>query len=309
MADPTFESDRSRPAEDGTPRPGPHDDNALRALAVDELVTLCRWLGIDADPGTVRLEQALPSTPRFSDLLVGAGHGRLSQVEFVRRPTPDLPHRLVEYRSAIMRQAPDSVLRQHVVVLAEGHVETELTDGSEFWCRFHVTYLRELDPADLLTLPALAPLAVLARPPLGQRRTDVLREALQVIHRYAPPTRVPRLAELATVLAAIHLDAATIESLGRESVMPISLEDTQAGRMIAERHRAEGLEQGLSQGFVQGRSEGLSRGEQVVLAQLISARFGRDDRTEQIARRLLGYGEQAAVDAVLTARSLDELDD
>ncbi len=200
---------------DAPPPSGPSVyDDVLRALAVDELVALCRWLGIDTDAGSVRPRQALPSLAQDAGLLVGAGPGRLAQVGLVRRPTPDLAHRLLEHRARVMRREPDRLLRQHVLVLAEGHLDLELTDGTEFWTRFHVTYLRDVDPEELLRSPALAPLASLGRPPRPEARAEILRRALVVIRTGAPPARAARLAEIAAVLAAIHLDATTIDAIG-----------------------------------------------------------------------------------------------
>lgn len=222
-------------AED-TPTPSPcagtHDD-ALSTLTVDELVVVCRWLGIDADPGAVRLGRSLPSLSRYPDLLVGAGDGRIAQIEFVSHPTADLPHRLLQDRARLLRREPGCRLRQHVVLLAGGRLEHELTDGEEYWCRFHVTVLRDLDPAGLLSAPALAPLACLGRLRHNEDRREVLRQALAVIHAGAAPGRAPRLAEVAAVLAAIRLDTDTVDSIARETSLPISHEGTRAGETIA----------------------------------------------------------------------------
>jgi hypothetical protein len=284
-----------RPARRAAPQPGPIYDNALRLLATDDLVAVCRWLGIVADPGTVRLSEALPSATQYADLLVGAGPGQLAQVEFVRRPARDLAARMLEYQARIMRLEPTAGLRQHVVVLAEGVVVNELADGDRFFARFEVTYLREESPTWLLSQVGLAPLASLGRVARASDRPQILREALEVIRRGATPERARHLVDVAAVLAAIHLDAATIEAVGREAAMPISLEGTEAGKVIAQRGRAKGL------------AEGRSDGESAVLAELLTARFGADERIPGIAGRLAGLDEKAAVDAVLAADSLDEL--
>ena len=280
-------------------RPGPVYDNALRTLAGDEILALCRWLGIEADPGTIRLSEALPSATQYADLLVGAGPARLAQVEFVRRPSPSLPVRMLEYRARIMRLEPTARLHQHVVVLAGGTVRDELSDGDRFFARFEVTYLRRQDPDELLSQVALAPLASLGAVKRSRDRPAILRRALDVIHAGAAPEQARRLVDVAAVLAAIHLDAATIEAVGREAAMPISLEGTDAGRVIAQRGRAKGRDE--------GRVEGRNEGESAVLAELLTARFGTDERIPLLARRLAEAGEKAAVAAVLAASSLDDL--
>lgn len=81
--------------------------------------------------------------------------------------------------------------------------------------------------------------------------------------------------------------------------MPISLEGTDAGRVIAQRGRAKGRDE--------GRVEGRNEGESAVLAELLTARFGTDERIPLLARRLAEAGEKAAVAAVLAASSLDDL--
>jgi hypothetical protein len=101
------------------------------------------------------------------------------------------------------------------------------------------------------------------------------------------------------VLAAIHLDGATIEAIGRESAMPISLEGTEAGRVIAQRAEARGR--------AQGEAEGRAQGELDLLARLLRHRFGADQRIPAVAERLLHAGEQEAVDAALNAERLDDL--
>ncbi|MBK6871930.1 MAG: hypothetical protein IPG94_11220 [Kineosporiaceae bacterium] len=179
--------------------PGPIYDNALRQLAAVELVAVCRWLGIEAAEESVRVSEALPAVTRYADLLVTAS-GALTHVEFVRRVTPDLPLRMLDYRS-----------------------------------RIHVIYLRDCDPIGFLGTPALAPLASLAQAPDRAHRAQLLRRALEVIRDHAPPHRTIDLASVAIVLAAIRLDAATIETARREAGMPISLEGTVAGEIIAQR--------------------------------------------------------------------------
>ncbi len=295
------------PARRPAPQPGPIYDNALRLLAAEDLVALCRWLGIVADPGTVRLSEALPSATQYADLLVGAGPGQLAQVEFVRRPARDLAARMLKYRARIMRLEPGVGLRQHVVVLAEGLVANETADGDRFFARFDITYLRQQSPAWLLSQVGLAPLASLGKVGRASDRPLILRDALEVIRRGAPPERARQLVDVAAVLAAIHLDAATIEAVGREAAMPISLEDTEAGKVIAQRGRARGLAEGRTEGLAEGLADGLADGESAVLAELLTARFGEDERIPAIARRLAGLGEKSAVAAALSAGSLDEL--
>lgn len=117
---------------------GPVHDNALRWLAVHDLVTLCRWIGVEADEGSVRISEALPATTQYADLVIGVAPGRLAQVEFVTTVGNDLAVRMHEYRSRLMRREPGCRLEQHVLVLGRGDLPSEYGD-SEYWFRLHVT--------------------------------------------------------------------------------------------------------------------------------------------------------------------------
>lgn len=53
----------SRPVTGGE-QPGPVYDNALKLLAADDLHSLCAWLGVAAQPQTIRLSETLPRQHR-----------------------------------------------------------------------------------------------------------------------------------------------------------------------------------------------------------------------------------------------------
>ncbi|MFN8079541.1 MAG: hypothetical protein U0Q19_08240 [Kineosporiaceae bacterium] len=278
--------------------PGPIYDNALRQLAAVELVAVCRWLGIEAPEESVRLSEALPAVTRYADLLVTTA-GALTHVEFVRRVTPDLPLRMLDYRSRIMLQWPGRRVDQHLVVLAEGRLPDVLTDRDVLNHRIHVIYLRDCDPADFLGTPALAPLASLADATDRAHRAQLLRRSLEVIRDQASPHRTVDLASVAIVLAAIRLDAATIETARKEAGMPISLEGTAAGEIIAQRAAVRARAEGLT--------EGRNEGEISTLAAVLSNRFGPDPRIGDLARALHARAGDRAVELALGATSLDDL--
>lgn len=205
-------------------RPGPVHDNALRWLAVHDLVTLCRWIGVDADEGSVRISEALPATTQHADLVVGLSPGRLAHIEFVTTVGADLPLRMHEYRSRLMRREPGCRLEQHVLVLGRGQLRDEYGDA-EHWFRLHVTYLRDRDPSELLGSPSLAPLAALARAGSHRQRTGILQDALQVIRSgERDEDRRAALIDTAESLAQIYLEAPIIDAAGKERVMPIDID-------------------------------------------------------------------------------------
>jgi len=208
---------------------GPIYDNAVRLLAAGELTAVCRWLGIETDARHLRLSEALPAATMYVDLLARVGPDRLAQIEFTTQPERDMAARMLEYRARIMRLEPGKILTQHVVVLAGGTVPRELVNGDDFAMRLHVVNLRDHDPGELLTDPALATLAVLARAPDVETRTKTLRTALELIHQRAAPERRGDLLNVATVLAAIHLNADTIDALARENPKSYPIETRSLG--------------------------------------------------------------------------------
>jgi len=273
---------------------GPVYDNAVRLLASTDLVALCHWLGIDATAESIRVSEALPAATLYADLLVRAGPGRLEHVEFVRAPTGDLLDRMLEYRARILRREPGSLIRQHVLVLAEGRVPRALTDRLTP-LDVHITYLRDENPATFLADPSLAPLATLARPAPGRHRTDLLRQALTVIATVPDPARRQELAGTAAVLAGIHLDALTIEQISQEARMSFTLEDTVAGRQL------------VARGEARGEARGRAHGQADLLAALLRRTFSDDPRIPDLAARLARRPHGEALDAVLGATTLDDL--
>jgi hypothetical protein len=92
---------------------------------------------------------------------------------------------------------------------------------------------------------------------------------------------------VASVLAAIHLDATTIERVTKEAEMPISLEGTVGGRSLEKR--------------------GEARGKAAIIAMLLRQRFGDDDRIPAVTDRLAALPQEEAVSAALEASVLDDL--
>jgi predicted transposase YdaD len=271
--------------------PGPVHDNALRLLSASDLTAVCQWLGIHTNPTSIRLSEALPAATMYVDLIAAVDHNRLAHIEFVRRPEPDLPRRMLAYRSRIMNRHPKATLTQHVLVLAGGTVPTTLTDGPDLTLHLHVTYLRDTDPRTLLAHPSLAPLAVLARADSSAERETLLRQSVQVLAGIPDPHRRNDLTEMAAVLAGIHLTTATIEKQLQEAGMPITFEDTHPGREISARAEAR------------GRTEGRTG----TLAALLRHTHGDDPRIDTIATALAALPENQALDAALSAPTLDHL--
>jgi hypothetical protein len=268
-------------------RAGPVYDNTMRLLATRAARALCQALGVRTDITPERLSEALAAATMYVDLLVRVGPGRLVHAEFVR-DTRDLTcTRMLEYRGRIMNCHPGHSLTQFVIVLADGRVPDHFEDPPQLSVHITVVYLRERDPADFLTDPALAPLAVLGRVVAPTTRADLLRSALTLIATVPDEHDRRELVQMCAVLAAIHLDPATIDTLTKEAGMRIFLEDTAAGRDIEARAEA--------------------RAEARILAQVLASRFGDDPRNLGLASALARCFSERAVDAIVKAPSRDDL--
>lgn len=279
---------------------GPVHDNALRWLAVHDLVTLCRWIGVEADEGSVRISESLPAATQYADLVIEVAPGQLAQVEFVTTVESDLPVRMHEYRSRLMRRQPGWRLRQHVVVLGRGEV-LETHGDEDHWYRLFVTYLRDQDPKELLSHPSLAPLAVLARAASPAERAALLAEALEVIKDREPDeTRRSDLIDTAASLARIRLQRPTIvELLGKESAMPIDIDPEELAWVRGVRKQAE--RDALLQ-FVEA-NDPVHKG---VLA-ILRHRFGDQERLEDLAWYITIKDVASAHERALEAKDLGEL--
>ena len=278
-------------------RPGPIYDRVMRRLAHTDVAGLCGLLGVELDPAVPASARLLPTTlagrTQTVDLLVRSHVDGLLHVEYQRNAGPGLALRMLEYRAAIMAANPGDRLRQAVVVLGDGSLDS--IDDGRFRLGCSVLHLRDVATEELLRTPTLAPLAVLGRGTEVDRAAAHL-QALRLIRDQAGE-RLDELVETATVLATIRLHPHTIEKIRREADMTVeSIADfyaqTEGGQFL----------------IAKGREEGREETREETLAVLLRARFGDDPRIPALADRLVHEQEYAAVlRAVLGAESLDDL--
>jgi hypothetical protein len=204
---------------------------------------------------------------------------------------------MIGYRASIMRSHPGKQISQYVIVLGEGRVRSADDPENGFTLGLRTIYLRECDPAPLLSVPGLAPLAVLAE---GDRLTRA-RSLVAAVNVIQAGTEIgpaqAQLLEAAAVLATIRLDGLTIDQIRRESGLSVEsiadfYSETEVGRELVNR----GIEQGIE------------RSSHTLLTVLLTDRFGARDDLPQIVERLVaGSDLTAAVHAVMQASSLDDL--
>jgi hypothetical protein len=239
----------------------------------------------------------LPAGTQYADLVVEVAPGRLAQVEFVTKVEPDIGLRMHEYRSRLMRREPDCRLEQHVLVLGQGTVPEQFGDD-QHWFRLNVAYLRDRDPAELLSSPSLAPLAVLARADSPQTRASTMQAALTVIQRREPDrTRRERLAEMTLALARIYLEGRTIEEAEKEVGVSFDLSE-----LVAEHRRASAE---LRAYMARVGPEQIGR--ETLLGPLLRKRFGFDDRIPDLVEKLATEPPEVCVQRVMDAKTLDDL--
>jgi hypothetical protein len=211
-----------------------------------------------------------------------------------------------------MKHYPDAQFTQYVIVLGNGLVRGH--DDLErfgFALDLRVIYLRERDPAEFLTSPELAPLAVPARGS-GAVREQSLAAAFRLLKNSSHP-RVIDLRLSAEMLAGIRLDRPTIDRIARECGMDISdirpmveyFRDTEWSQNLLRESEAkvrqQALEQGQQQGQQQGLEQGLERGRERMLVALLRTRFGDDAHVQEAAHHLASWDEGAAIGAVTEA--------
>jgi hypothetical protein len=290
-------SSGERRAGDAEPtRPGPVFDRAMRRVAEGDLPAFCDWLGVDRVGSAQILSGSFPAATLHADLLVQVSPRGLMHVEYMRTPPADLAVRMIGYRASIMRAHPGVRISQHAIVLGEGRVRSADDPENGFSLGLRTIYLRECDPAPLLSVPGLAPLAVLAQGD-RQARARSLVAAVNVIQSgtESGPGQA-QLLEAAAVLATIRLDGLTIDEIRRESGLSVEsiadfYSETEVGRELVNR----GIEQGLE------------RSGQM-LATLLFDRFGEQPEIPQIVARLVRWPDPAdAVHAVTRVRNLHEL--
>jgi predicted transposase YdaD len=281
-------------------------DAAMRRWAENNLPTVASWLDpMVADLAPAAFEQrptnfTLPTL--FADLLVAAGKNRLLHIEYETSPRRDLVARMFNYRARIMTLYPQVHFTQYIIVLGNGRVRGHDDLSNGFILDLRVIYLRERDPAEFLDDPVLAPLAVLARG-RRERRERSFGAALRLI-RDSGHQQTAELIQIAETLALVRLDPTTIARIRKENGMSIQplvdhYKKTEVGHHLQRLGREEGREEGREKGREEAR-------EKMLLAALRS-RFGDVPESLTVVRRLAGTTDEAAMDAVLGAPTLQAL--
>ncbi|PSB36607.1 hypothetical protein C7B69_04415 [filamentous cyanobacterium Phorm 46] len=250
-------------------------DNTCKYLAEKFPAAFVHWLLPIDEPTTVQvLKTELIQEPIRADSLVFLQtDNQILHLEFETRPYSDPPiaFRMLDYYVRLKRQYSCSI-NQVVIFLQQTASEqvfvSEYTDANTRHS-YRVIRLWEQDPALLLSVPGLLPLATLSQ--TNSPRT-LLEQIATQIATIEEPTQQADLLACTQVLAGLRFEKDLIRQLFRK--------ETMRGSVIYQEIREDGLLEGRQLGLLEGRKdEALS-----LLTRLLIRRIGpiAPETTEQI---------------------------
>jgi predicted transposase/invertase (TIGR01784 family) len=236
-----------------------------------------------------RLEPSeLSIEPIRADALIYIGENQILRLEIQANPDPNIPFRLLDYRTRIYRKYPDKQVKQVVIYLKP--TNSDLVQQTSFEIpgtvhTFQVLRLWEQPTEQFLSTPGLLPLAVLSK---TSNQEATLRQVAEIIDKVENPQSQSAISDITAILAGLILDKALISRILRRDIMQESVV------------YQEILEVGLQKGRLEGRQEGIAIGEQ----------RGSKEAKTIIARNLLSIGipvEQVAIATELTIQEIQQL--
>lgn len=240
-------------------------DNTCKYLAEKFPAAFVHWLLPIDQPTTVQvLKTELIQEPIRADSLVFLQtDNQILHLEFETRPYSDPPiaFRMLDYYVRLKRQYSCSI-NQVVIFLQQTASEqvfvSEYTDTNTRHS-YRVIRLWEQDPASLLSVPGLLPLATLSQ--TNSPRTLLEQIATQIATIEEPNQQADLLA-CTQVLAGLRFEKDLIRQLFRK--------ETMRGSVIYQEIREDGLLEGRQLGLLEGRKdEALS-----LLTRLLIRRIG-----------------------------------
>ena len=229
-------------------------DNTCKYLAEKFPAAFVHWLLPIDEPGNIQvLKTELIQEPIRADSLVFLQTDRqILHLEFETRPYSDPPiaFRMLDYYVRLKRQYSCSI-NQVVIFLQETRSEqvfvSEYTD-TQIRFQYRVIRLWEQDPALLLSVPGLLPLAALSK--TNSPRT-LLEQIANRIATIEEPNQQADLLACTQVIAGLRFEKDLIRQLFRKETMRESV--------IYQEIREDGLIEGRQQGLQQGlQQEALS---------------------------------------------------
>jgi hypothetical protein len=223
------------------------------------------------------------------DMLGWSGDGELVEIEFQSTNDDDLPVRMGEYLFAtgrVHRRLP----RQ--IVLYVGNAPMRMANGiagTDFWLRYHLVDVRDLDGEALLASanPGDNIIALLTR--LGERTDTVLR-ILERIAAAPDAERSRAMAELLILACLRKRDGAVREEAKKMPILNDIMDSEIFGPLIR-----QGRAEGRAEGRVEGEVEGRVKGQVALLLRLMEKRFGAVPRRYRTRLAALAPAELESV--------------
>jgi len=225
-------------------------DNTCKYLAEKFPAAFVSWLLPIDEPTDVQvLKTELIQEPIRADSLVFLQtDNQILHLEFETRPYSDPPiaFRMLDYYVRLKRQYSCSI-NQVVIFLQQTASEqvfvSEYTDANTRH-GYRVIRLWEQDPASLLSVPGLLPLATLSQ--TNSPRT-LLEQIATQIATIEEPTQQADLLACTQVLAGLRFEKDLIRQLFRK--------ETMRGSVIYQEIREDGLLEGRQLGLLEGRKD------------------------------------------------------
>jgi predicted transposase/invertase (TIGR01784 family) len=244
-------------------------DNTCKYLAEKFPAAFVRWLLPIDDGATVEvLKTELIQEPIRADSLVflQTDH-QILHLEFETRPygEPTISFRMLDYYVRLKRQYSCSI---HQVVIFLQQTTSEQVFVSEYTDTntrhgYRVIRLWEQDPALLLSVPGLLPLATLSQ---TNSPATLLEQIATRIATIEEPNQQADLLACTQVLAGLRFEKNLIRQLFRKETMRESV--------IYQEIREDGIKEGLKEGLQQGLQQGFKREALSFVTRLLTRRLG-----------------------------------
>ncbi|MCL1474538.1 DUF4351 domain-containing protein [Argonema antarcticum] len=239
-------------------------DNICKYLAEQYPAQFVRWLLSKEAENIQVLKTELSVEPiRADSLILLQIDDQILHLEFQTLPysQPPLPFRMLQYWVRLQAQYWGQEIVQVVIFLKQITSEAVYTDryqNTNTEHRYRVIRLWEQDPAPLLAVPALLPLAALAR---SNSPNILLQQVATQVASIEEIEQRRNISACVELLAGLRFDENLISQLLREDLMQESV--------IYQKI----VQQGVQQGLQQGRKEG----ELALIMRQLIRRFGSLD--------------------------------
>jgi predicted transposase/invertase (TIGR01784 family) len=229
-------------------------DTVSKHLIEDYSQDFATWL-LGQPCSLTRLEPSELSLEAIrADALIYTGNNLILHLEIQTSPDPNIPFRLLDYRTRIYRKYPDKQVKQVVIYLKPTNSVQVYQTKFEIPGTVHsfeVVRLWEQPTELFLTTPGLLPLAVLSNT-LNHEAT--LQQVARIIDQQVDPKTQRAITDIAAILAGLILDKELISRVLRRDIMQESVV----------------YQEILQEGVQKGRQEGITQAKSIIAKNLLS---------------------------------------